>query len=58
MKIIYDNRQDRYIANLEGYENIIVLNTNDIVKAREYFLEHMTSLFNGAVCAQLKDETQ
>jgi hypothetical protein len=58
MKIIYDNKEDRYIINLEGYENITVVNTNDIVEAREYFLSNMESLFNNAVCEQLKDIEQ
>lgn len=55
MKVIYDDKESRYIVNLENYENITVLNTNDIVKAREYFIEHMTSLFNDAVREQLKE---
>ena len=54
MKIIYDGKECRYIANLEDYENITILNTDDIVEAREYFVEHMTSLFNNALCEQLK----
>lgn len=55
MKVIYDKQQDRYIVELEGYENITVLNTSDIVEAREIFIGHMTSLFNNAVNNQLKD---
>lgn len=55
MKVIYDDREDRYVVKLEDYENITVLNTNDIVEAREYFIGHMTGLFNSAVCEQLKD---
>lgn len=58
MKVIYDNRESRYIVNLEDYENIIVLNTSDIVEARKYFIDHMTSLFNSAVSEQLKDGAQ
>lgn len=55
MKVIYDEKEDRYIVNLENYENIIVLNTSDIVEAREYFIENMTFLFNEAIREQLKD---
>lgn len=55
MKVIYDDKENRYIVNLENYENITVLNTNDIVEARERFVERMESLFNDAVRDQLKD---
>lgn len=55
MKIIYDDKEDRYIVNLENYENIVVLNTNDIVEARKYFIENMTLLFNNAIREQLKE---
>ena len=58
MKIIYDDKENRYIVNLENYENIVVLNTNDIVEARERFVERMESLFNDAVRAQLKDSAR
>ena len=49
MKVIYDDKEDRYIVNLENYENIVVLNTNDIVKAREYFIDRMGHLFDEAM---------
>ena len=58
MKVIYDDKENRYIVNLENYENITVLNTNDIVEARERFVERMESLFNDAVREQLKDGAQ
>lgn len=58
MKVIYDDKEKRYIVSLENYENITVLNTNDIVEARERFVERMESLFNDAVCEQLKDIEQ
>lgn len=58
MKFIYDDKEKRYIVSLENYENIVVLNTNDIVEARERFVEHMESLFNDAVSEQLKDGAQ
>ena len=55
MKVIYDKKDDKYIVNLENYENIVVLNTNEIVKAREYFIDHMTWMFDQAIREQLKD---
>lgn len=58
MKVIYDDKENRYIVKLENYENITVLNTNDIVEAREYFIKHMEFLFNDAVSEQLKDGAQ
>ena len=55
MKIIYDDKEGNYIVNLENHENMVVLNTIDIVKAREYFIEHMKWLFDEAVREQLKN---
>ena len=55
MKIIYNDKEGKYIVNLENYENIVMLNTVDIVEAREYFIEHMKWLFDEAVREQLKN---
>lgn len=56
MKIIYNDKEGKYIVNLENYENIVMLNTVDIVEAREYFIEHMKWLFDEAVREQLKNQ--
>ena len=53
MKIAYDDNQEIYLVKIE--ETTIWINTNDIVKAREEFIEHITKKFNDAVCEQLKD---
>lgn len=55
MKVIFNNIENAYIAEFEYYEMKTLLNTNDIVEARKYFIEHMTTLFNNAVKEQLKD---
>lgn len=49
MKVIYDDEQGAYLVELEECENVTFVNTDDIVKAREYFIKHMTTLFNDAV---------
>ena len=55
MKIIYDDKQERYIIKLEEYEGVYIANTKDIVEARNYFVENMKILFNNAICEQLKN---
>lgn len=49
MKVIYDDEQEAYLVKLEECENVTLINTDDIVKAREYFIKNMTTLFNDAV---------
>lgn len=55
MKVVFNNIENAYIAEFEYYEMKTLLNTNDIVEARKYFIEHMTTMFNNAVKEQLKD---
>lgn len=55
MKVVFNNIENMYIVELEDFEKKTSLNTNDIVEARKYFIAHMVSLFNNAVCEQLKD---
>ena len=55
MKVIYDNKREEYLVKLEDFENETLINTDDIVEARKYFIENMTRLFNDAVNKQLKD---
>lgn len=54
MKVIYDNEAGNYLIVMDPRENVTCVNTDDIVKAREYFIDNMTYLFNDAVCEQLK----
>ena len=54
MKIIYGEREEAYFIELSAAESVTVVSTSDIVEAREYFIEHMTRLFNDAVNKQLK----
>ena len=55
MKVIYDDEQEVYIVKLEDFENTTIINTDDIVEARERFIKGMTTLFNDAICDALKD---
>ena len=55
MKVKYDNKQCVYIIKHEDCEDVTLVNTNDVVEARSFFVEHMKNLFNNAVCEQLKD---
>ena len=55
MKIIYDDKQETYYIELEYPENVILVNTTDIAKAREYLIENMTTLFNNAINKQFKN---
>lgn len=55
MKVIYDNELKGYIIAFEDIDSLpIVLNTNDIVKARDYFVENMILRFNNTIQEQLK----
>ena len=55
MKIVYDDKNEMYYIELEYPENIVCVNTKDIIKAREYLIENITALFNNAVNEQFKD---
>lgn len=55
MKVIFNNIEDAYVIEFENYENRFLFNTDDIVEARKYFIEHMTLLFNNAIKEHLKD---
>ena len=57
MKVKYDDEKSAYLVELDCCESITFLNTDDIVEARKIFIEHMTRLFNDAICEQLKDYT-
>jgi hexokinase len=54
MKVIYDKQSKAYIVQLEDLEKATFLNTDDIVEARKYFIEHMTSMFNHAINERLE----
>lgn len=49
MKIIYDDKQEMYYIELEYPENIVCVNTKDIVEAKKYLIENITVLFNNAI---------
>lgn len=55
MKIMYDEGQETYAAKLEDSEMVTLMNTDDIVEARKYFIENMISLFNNAVREQINE---
>ena len=52
MKIIYDSEANVYIVKVEDFETLTYVGTDDIVEAREMFIEKMTKLFNDAVSRQ------
>ena len=52
MSINYDSELEVYLVTI-GSETLCI-NTKDIVEAREIFIKNMTSLFNDAICEQLK----
>lgn len=53
MKVVYDKDQEIYAVVLEHPETVTLVNTTDIVEAREEFIECMTRLFNDAICKKL-----
>ena len=53
MKIIYCDREEAYVVQIEQSETVTILNTNDIVEAREEFLKRMKRLFNDTICKRL-----
>lgn len=55
MKIMYGELEKAYFIQLSESESVTVINTTDIVEAREYFLKSMTRLFNDAVNKQLRN---
>ena len=55
MQVIYDGSQDVYLVKMEYPDTVVYINSNDIVEAREIFIEHMTAMFNNAVCEQLEE---
>ena len=55
MRIIYGEREEAYFIELSKEESVTIINTDDIVEARKYFIENMTRLFNDAVNKQLKN---
>jgi hypothetical protein len=55
MRIIYDRHQQIYGVRIEEPETVTIINTTDIVEAREEFIKCMTRLFNDAVCKKLED---
>lgn len=54
MKVIYDMDKQMYCVKVEYPETVTYINTEDIVEAREEFIRSMTSVFNRAICEQLK----
>ena len=54
MRVVYDDKQNIYVVELEDFEKTTLINTSDIAEAKEYFIENMTRLFNDAVNERLK----
>ena len=55
MIVVYDKDVSAYLIKLEECEKVTFINTDDIVKARDFFVTHMTSLFNHAIQKQLQE---
>jgi hypothetical protein len=49
MEIIYDNSQGRYFVILDKPEGNLAIDADNIVKAKEIYIEHMTRLFDDTV---------
>ena len=56
MKIGYDTQQKCYCVEIEYPEDKIFINADTIGEAKESFVETMGSLFEIAICEQLKTE--
>ena len=54
MRIIYEFNQNVYGVQIEPSETVTILNTDDIVEAREEFISKMKWLFNEAIRQKLK----
>lgn len=55
MRIVYDRHSKIYGIEIEKLETVTIINTSDIVEAREEFIKCMTKLFNDAVCKKFED---
>jgi hypothetical protein len=55
MKVLYDDKLNIYKVRLKDSETLVLINTSDIVEAKKRFLNYMSTLFDNAVCEQLKD---
>lgn len=53
MKVIYDPDGELYVIKLENSETTTLINTRDIVEAREEFVKCMKRLFNDVICEKL-----
>lgn len=51
MKVIYDNEEEKFLIINE--ETATWINTNDIVEAREMFVERIIQQFNDAISKKL-----
>ena len=54
MKIGYDNQQKVYLIKIEHPEDVTWVSANTIAEAKEEFIKGMESLFEAAICEQLK----
>jgi hypothetical protein len=54
MKITYDNDSKMYFITFDPNETVTYINTDDIVEARDEFIEKMKWMFNQAVREKLK----
>lgn len=52
MRIIFDNRNDRYEIHIDDQESDIIFNTSNIVEVRKAFIDRMTWLFDSSVNEQ------
>ena len=58
MQVIYDSSKEVYLVKICDPETITWINSKDIVEARKIFIDHMTHMFNSAVCERLKLEQE
>ena len=55
MKIIYDGATQTYVVKMEDNECVHVIRGDNIVDARELFIENIASLFDLAVNKKLQE---
>jgi hypothetical protein len=53
MEVVYCNIEKVYLIKMSPSEAVTIINTEDIVEAREEFLQRMKQLFNDAICKRL-----
>ena len=54
MKIRYDGANKVFVIRIDPLENTTIVNTTNLVEAREMFIKHMTGIFDSTVRDRFK----